>query len=69
MSAEGDATLGLFEGYGIELEYMIVDRETLDVRPIADELLRAASGGDAYVSDVELDTIAWSKTFQFHSGL
>lgn len=34
--------LGLFAGAGIELEYMIVDRETLDVRPIADRLLMDA---------------------------
>ena len=31
--------LHLFEGYGLELEYMIVDRETFEVRPIADWLL------------------------------
>ena len=33
-------TLPAFSAYGIELEYMIVDRETLDVQPIADRLLR-----------------------------
>jgi len=32
--------LHLFEAIGIELEYMIVDRRTLAVRPIADQLLR-----------------------------
>ena len=37
-------TLGLFEGVGIELEYMIVTRDTLDVLPIADELLKAVVG-------------------------
>ena len=31
--------LHAFGGYGIELEYMIVDRETLAVRPIAERLL------------------------------
>ncbi len=35
--------LGLFEAFGIELEYMIVDRTSLAVRPIADRLLAAAS--------------------------
>jgi gamma-glutamyl:cysteine ligase YbdK (ATP-grasp superfamily) len=35
--------LGLFEGFGIELEYMIVDRTSLAVQPIADRLLAAAS--------------------------
>ncbi len=41
----------LFERFGVELEYMIVDRDTLDVRPIADELFRAATGRDT--CDVE----------------
>ena len=29
---------------GIELEYMIVDRDTLDVKPIVDKLLAAQAG-------------------------
>jgi carboxylate-amine ligase len=61
--------LGLFGGYGIELEYMIVDRETLDVRPVADELFRLATGrsADDPVSDVELDgEIAWSNELALH---
>lgn len=32
--------LHLFQAYGVELEYMIVDSDTLNVRPIADELLK-----------------------------
>lgn len=31
--------LPAFSAYGIELEYMLVDRETLDIQPIADRLL------------------------------
>jgi len=58
--------LHLFEGFGIELEYMIVDRSTLSVRPIADELLRAASGGNEYVSDVEAGDIEWSNELVLH---
>ena len=50
--------LHLFEGYGIEVEYMIVARDTLDVLPVCDEVLRAVAG--EYVSDVEGDDIAWS---------
>lgn len=57
-------TLGLFEGFGIELEYMIVDRETLAVRPVADEVLRAVGGG--YELEVELDDIAWSNELALH---
>ncbi len=36
--------LHLFEAYGIEMEYMIVDRATLDVRPITDKVLESLSG-------------------------
>lgn len=36
--------LRLFEAYGIELEYMIVDRDTLAVKPICDQVIEALSG-------------------------
>lgn len=54
----------LFEVVGIEIEYMIVDRATLDVRPIADELIRAQCG--AYESEVELGAVAWSNELVLH---
>ena len=38
------AVLPAFAGYGIELEYMIVDSQTLSVRPIAAALLRRLAG-------------------------
>lgn len=57
---------GLFEVFGIEMEYMIVDCETLAVRPIADLLLRDASGGDAWVEDVERGAVAWSNEIVAH---
>jgi gamma-glutamyl:cysteine ligase YbdK (ATP-grasp superfamily) len=59
-----DAFLHLFEGYGIEIEYMIVDAETLDVRPICDELIRSLVG--SYESEVELGDIAWSNELALH---
>jgi glutamate---cysteine ligase / carboxylate-amine ligase len=34
----------LFERYGVELEYMIVDAETLQVKPIADRLVGPGRG-------------------------
>ena len=44
----------LFSAFGIEIEYMIVDRETLSVLPVADKVLAAAAGkegaGDADMS-------------------
>lgn len=58
------ARLRLFQGWGIELEYMIVDRDTLDVRPVCDELLRAAAG--EIVGDVEDGPIAWSNELALH---
>ena len=36
--------LHLFEGYGIELEYMIVDRDKFDVLPITDKVIEELSG-------------------------
>lgn len=41
--------LPAFSAYGIELEYMLVDRESLDVRPIADRLLAAIPDSDSIV--------------------
>jgi gamma-glutamyl:cysteine ligase YbdK (ATP-grasp superfamily) len=61
--------IGLMERVGVELEYMIVDRETLDVKPLADVLLRDAAGVDEWVSDVEPDDgggIGWSNELVNH---
>lgn len=41
---DAPAPLHLFAGYGVELEYMIVDATSLDVRPLADAILRDAQG-------------------------
>jgi gamma-glutamyl:cysteine ligase YbdK (ATP-grasp superfamily) len=56
--------LHLFEATGIELEYMIVDRNTLAVKPVADRVLAAEAG--KIVSDVELGPIAWSNELVLH---
>jgi glutamate---cysteine ligase / carboxylate-amine ligase len=56
--------LGLFAGYGVEMEYMIVDRDTLKVKPIADEVLKAEAG--QLTSDVERGTMAWSNELVLH---
>lgn len=55
----------LFEGVGIELEYMIVDRNSLAVRPLADCLLRDAAGGDADEFQAD-ETITWSNELVAH---
>lgn len=56
--------LHAFAGYGIELEYMIVDRQTLSVMPIADSLLRAAAGESA--SEVGRGRFGWSNEIVLH---
>jgi glutamate---cysteine ligase / carboxylate-amine ligase len=64
LSGEDDEALGLFEGFGIELEYMIVDAKTLDVAPVCDGLLHAASG--SYESEIEQGELAWSNELVLH---
>lgn len=59
------APLELFDAYGVELEYMLVDRETLDVRPVADLLLSSLSGGKL-VSEFESGPITWSNELALH---
>jgi len=56
--------LPLLEGLGVELEYMIVDRESLSVMPVADELLRAAA--DEYTDEVEQGPLRWSNEMALH---
>src|SRR5258708_605721 len=54
----------LFHGYGIELEYMIVDKDTLAVKPITDDLLKQELG--KYGSDFENGTVTWSNELVLH---
>jgi len=68
----------LFQAFGVELEYMLVDAGTLDVRPIADEVLRRAAqlpGADAstdegsnpqYPNEVALGDVSWSNELVLH---
>lgn len=56
--------LPLFSGFGVEIEAMIVDAVTLNVRPIADELLAAVAG--EVVSEFEAGDIAWSNELALH---
>lgn len=54
----------LFSRFGVELEYMIVDARSLDVRPIADKLLAAAAG--EITGEVERGDITWSNELVAH---
>jgi gamma-glutamyl:cysteine ligase YbdK (ATP-grasp superfamily) len=54
----------LFQGFGIELEYMLVDRDTLQVKPITDDLLKHEIG--SYASDFENGIVTWSNELVLH---
>ena len=54
----------IFQAYGVELEYMIVDRDSLKVRPITDELLHHMLG--AYESDYANGRVTWSNELVLH---
>jgi len=56
--------LGLFQGYGIELEYMIVGRESLAVLPVADRILRTEEG--EVVDELEAGPLCWSNELPLH---
>ncbi|MBN1128016.1 MAG: hypothetical protein JXA71_03470 [Chitinispirillaceae bacterium] len=58
------ATYHLFERFGVEIEYMIVDQAGLAVKPIADELLHAASG--TYDNEVKKGPVSWSNELSLH---
>lgn len=58
--------LSLFEGYGIEIEVVVVDAATLSVRPLVDELLRQAAGGGEWVEDFDDGEIGWSNELVTH---
>ncbi|BAL24964.1 glutamate-cysteine ligase family protein [Azoarcus sp. KH32C] len=56
--------LPAFAGYGVEIEYMIVDRDHLDIRPFADRLLAAGAGQPA--SEVIHGNMGWSNELAMH---
>ena len=54
----------LFEVYGIELEYMLVDNNTFKIAPKVDELLTLKAG--ELKADIENGDIAWSNELVAH---
>jgi carboxylate-amine ligase len=56
--------LGLFDAYGLEVEYMLVDGERLDVAPAADQLLEAAAG--ELTDEFANGEIAWNNELALH---
>ena len=59
-----ERTLGLFEGVGVEVEYMIVDAASLDVLPRSDHVLHSEAGD--YVAEIERGALAWSNELVLH---
>lgn len=57
--------LGLFQGFGIEIEYMCVAADTLAVLPVVDRVLAAANHG-VLAGEVERGALAWSNELVLH---
>jgi len=60
----GSGHFKAFSGFGIELEYMIVDKATLAVRPISDIVLRDARG--AIQNELDFEKTCWSNELVKH---
>ncbi len=54
----------LFEAYGLELEYMVVDKDTLQIKPIVDQLFTGFAGSP--VDDLARGTMEWSNELVNH---
>ncbi len=57
-------TFHLFEVFGVELEYMIVNQSDLRIQPIADQVLVDAAGNIS--ADLECGEITWSNELSAH---
>ena len=64
VASNGGKPLSLFEGFGIELEYMIVDRDSGNVLAVTDQVLQREAGG--IVSSIEEGEIGWSNELVLH---
>jgi len=60
----GVSRAGLFKKFGVELEYMLVREDTLDVAPIADRILQRKAG--TITNEVERGIMAWSNELALH---
>jgi len=56
--------LAAFSAFGIEIEYMIVDRTTLGVAPLSDRLLTAVAG--ELTNETQQGEISWSNELALH---
>jgi glutamate---cysteine ligase / carboxylate-amine ligase len=60
----GATPLHLFEGYGVELEYMLVKSDTLEVLAAADRVLSGADG--LFVNEAVHGAVTWSNELALH---
>lgn len=56
--------LHLFEGNGVEIEYMIVDDPSLELVPASDRVLKDQNGQIA--NEISRDGMAWSNELVLH---
>ncbi len=56
--------LHLFEAFGVELEYMIVDSQSLSVRPVSDLLMFDKCG--SYLDEIDNGRVSWSNELALH---
>ena len=54
----------MFEAFGVELEYMMVAKDSLNVLPVCDRLIEAECG--SIQSEIERGRIAWSNELVLH---
>lgn len=54
----------LFDGYGVEMEYMIVDQNLLDISPASDRILTETDGH--IVNEISMGPMAWSNELALH---
>jgi carboxylate-amine ligase len=57
-------TLRLFEGVGLELEYMLVQSESLDVLPVVDQVMYKVAGN--HEAEIERGALSWSNELVNH---
>lgn len=56
--------LHLFEGYGVEMEYMIVDAGSLNLLPVTDRVLETVAG--KITNEISRNGTAWSNELVLH---
>lgn len=56
--------LHLFDGYGVEIEYMIVNNSSLNLLPASDRVLKDQNG--QIVNEISRDGMAWSNELVLH---